>query len=311
VVVASQPHGAPSSMGPVSIMLLAGVIIVWGVNYPVTRYALTHGFSPLAFVAARFAIASGTFGVIASARERTLRIERRHVRLLVLCATVGIFVNQVAFVYAVKLTSASSVALFFGTVPVFVALFSHLSGIEVISRRRWIATAVSGLGAALVAFGASRPLLANAGGVCLAIAAAACLAFYSVSARPLVGHYSPYRLNALLTLVASAGFLTLAAPQLSSENWSQIQFLAWAAFFFAIFPAYVLANVMWLTVIRRIGAARGSVYVNLAPFVGAGAAVILLSETLTYLQALGGCVIAMAIVVAETPRMPVVALRQA
>jgi drug/metabolite transporter (DMT)-like permease len=293
-----------------SLVLVVAVITVWGVNYPVTRYALTHGFAPLAFVAVRFTLACSTFSAIAAVRERSLRIDRRHIRLLVLCAGVGIVVNQTLFVYALRITSASSVALCFGTVPIFVALFSHLSGIEAITPRRWLATAVSAVGAALVTLGGHEPLSTNLWGVLLAIMAAACLAFYSVSARPLVPHYSPYRLNAALTLVASVGFVVTSVPQLATQDWSAIPLQAWAAFLFALFPAYVLANVLWLTLIRRIGASRGSVYVNLAPFVGAAMAVVLLSESLTHLQIVGGSIIALAIVLAETPGVRVATLRQ-
>ena len=40
-------------------------------------------------------------------------------------AIVGIFLNQVAFVYGTKLTTAATVALVFGTMPILTALFAE------------------------------------------------------------------------------------------------------------------------------------------------------------------------------------------
>ena len=66
----------------------------------------------------------------------------------------------------------------------------------------------------------------------------------------------------------------------------------------------VLTNILWFTAIGRVGANRSSIYANLQPFLGALFAVMVLSETLTVLQAIGGAIIAAAIVIARSRRAP-------
>ena len=58
---------------------------------------------------------------------------------------------------------------------------------------------------------------------------------------------------------------------------------------------------MWFTAIDRVGAARSSLYANLQPFLGAIWALLILSETMTWLQVVGGVVIAGGIFLATRP----------
>src|SRR5205085_9477273 len=129
-------------------------------------------------------------------REGGLRVSRRDLVLLAVLASLGVFLNQVCFAYASRLATASTVALLFGTLPVFVALFSHFAGVERLKLRHWIAVAVSFSGVALVAAGASGGLSGHLGGVLLALATAATFAAYSVGIVPLMRRHSPYRMNA-------------------------------------------------------------------------------------------------------------------
>ena len=55
--------------------------------------------------------------------------------------------------YAIKLTTATTVALLFGTLPVLTGLFAFALGIERLSSRFWLAAVLAFGGAALVALG--------------------------------------------------------------------------------------------------------------------------------------------------------------
>ena len=302
----SGPKQAPAGAAG----LLVVVTLVWGTNYPVTRYVLTNGFEPLAFAASRFTVVATISCALALLRERSLRVSRNDLLLGAACAGLGIVVNQISLVYALSWTSASSVALLFGVVPAFVALFAHLARVEVVTRRAWAAAGVSLVGAALVAVGHQGRISANLTGSALALLAAACLAAYSVVARPLTDRYSPYRLTALLTVFGAVVLLAAGGHQLANEQWSKISISAWVAFGFTVLPAYVIANSIWLTAIKRAGPAKASLYMNMAPFVGTGISMAVLSETLTFLQVIGGAVVAMGILLSEWPRAGRVALTE-
>src|SRR5256884_8421022 len=104
------------------LMLLATVTL-WGLNFTVTKYVLSHGFQPIAYGCLRFGMAAAILSAVAYGRERSFELRRRDLMALGGAALIGIFLNQLTFVYAIKLTTATTVALLFGTLPVLAGLF--------------------------------------------------------------------------------------------------------------------------------------------------------------------------------------------
>jgi len=222
----------------------------------------------------------------------------------VVAAALGIWLNQLTFVYSVRLTTAATVALMFGTLPIFVALVAQAFGLERLHLRHWLATVVSFSGVALVAAGSTGGLGGDLGGILLALGASVTWAAYSVAMGPLMQRYSPYRISAFMLLVGSVPLLLSAVRQLAEQDWAALSGLAWACFLYSLFFSLVFTNVMWFTAIDRVGAARASLYANLQPFLGAFFALVVLSEEMTALQFLGGLVIGAGILLARQARPP-------
>lgn len=279
------------------VMLLATVTI-WAFNFTVTKYAFENGFKPLAYSSIRFTLAGLLFALLTYGREHSFRLERRHLLLLLGAALVGIYLNQLSFVYAIDLTSASTTGLIFGTLPIVTALFAFLFGIERLSRRLWFASAISFIGVALVAVGSEAGFAADLLGNLLAFVAAATWGLYSVAIVPLLHHYSPYRISAIALLAGAVPALLTALPQLRDQDWD-LPPLVWAAFAFAVVGPLVVTNVLWFTAIDRVGPSRATLVANLQPFLAALFAVVLLSETMTVVQVVGGATIALSLVLAR------------
>ena len=283
---------------PADVLLLITVVF-WSFNFTVVKYALTHGWEPLAYSSVRFAIGALLFSGFTYAREGSLVVRRADVLLMSLAAAAGIWLNQLSFVYAVRLTTASTVALMFGTLPIFVALIAQAFGHERLNFRHWLATIVSFSGVALVALGASGGIGSDIGGILLGLAASVTWAAYSVAMGPLMSRYSPYRISAFMLLVGSVPLLASAFEQLGRQDWSQLGALAWGAFVYSLFFSLVFTNIMWFTAIDRVGAARSALYANLQPFLGAFFALVVLSEHMGPLQVVGGVVIGAGILLAR------------
>ena len=143
----------------IELMLLVTVVL-WALNLTVTRYILTHGFEPLAYATYRYGLAAAIFLGIVLVGERTLRIARRDLPLAGLAA-LFIFLNQLSFVYALHRTSASTIALILGATPAFAALIGLVLGLERLSRKFWIAAAISFAGVGLVALGSGGEVSAR------------------------------------------------------------------------------------------------------------------------------------------------------
>ena len=278
-------------------MLLATVSL-WALNFTVSKYILDHGLHPLAYSSTRYACAGLIFAGITLAWEGSLRIARHDLPIIVFCTAV-LFANQLSFVYALRFTTATTVALLFGTLPIFTALFARGSGVEHLPLRFWIAAGFSFAGVALVAVGSGGTLSANLKGDALAVAGSATWAAYSVAIGPLMRRYSPFRLSAVFLLAVTVALSVAGSRQLADQSFHHFGALVWIGFAFAVLGPLVLTNLLWFTAIDRVGPSRASLFANLQQFLAALIALVLLSEPITALQIVGGVAIACGIVLAS------------
>jgi drug/metabolite transporter (DMT)-like permease len=280
----------------VELMLLATVVL-WALNLTVTRYLLTHGLEPLPYATLRYGAAAAVFVGLTLALEGTLRIWRADLPLAAGAAAL-LFFNQLGFVFALDRTTASTVGLILGAIPVFAAVLGLALGLERMTRRFWVATAVSFAGVALVATGAGAELSGDLVGNGLGVLTAATWAGYSVLITPLMTRYSPYRVSALVLALTALALAIAGAPRTAHQDLS-LRPAVWLLFAFATLGPLVVTNVLWFRSLHRIGPARATLAANLHPFVGAVFAVILLSESLTWIQVAGGAAIASGIMLAR------------
>ena len=282
--------------------MLLTTILLWSLNLSVTKYILTHGFLPLSYATVRYGFAGLIFVALTLYTERTLRVERRHLPVLALAAGT-LWLNQLSFVFALDVTTASTIGLVLGAIPIFAALFGLALGTERPTRRFWLAALISFAGVGFVAAGSGGELSSSLGGILLGLTTAATWAGYSVVVAPLMRTYSPSRMSAIVIPAAWVAILLSGLPQTADQEWN-LGWEIWALMVFATIGPLVLTNVLWFRSIRRIGANRATLAANLQPFVAAVLAVILLSEPLSWLQIAGGVLIALGILVVRQ-RAPV------
>jgi drug/metabolite transporter (DMT)-like permease len=282
--------------------MLLTVVVLWSLNLVVTRYILTHGFQPLAYATVRYGTAAVIFVGIALVAERSLRVRRTDIGLLVVAA-LCLWLNQLAFVYALQKTSASTIALILGATPIFAALIGITFGRERLSRKFWVAAAISFVGVGLVAVGSPSGFSGDLRGNLLGVAAGATWAGYSVAIAPLMERYSASRISAVVLSLAWVLIALVGLPQTADQDYA-LGWEVWSLVVFATLGPLVLTNVLWFRSLHRIGASRATLVANLQPFVAAVFALVLLSEEMTLLQILGGILIGSGILVARRRRVP-------
>ena len=289
----------------VDVMLLTTVLL-WALNFTVTKYVITHGWHPLAYSGVRYGCATLLFAGITFAREGSLRVSRRDLLRLLAPAAVLLLLNQFGYVYSLHLTTASTVALILGTTPIFVGLFAYVVGLERLPSSFWFAAACSFAGVALVASG-SGGVSGDVWGDLLAIGTAATWAAYSVAITPLMRRYSPWRISSIVLIGTWVGLMIAGTPQLSEQDF-HLSGLTWAGFAYAVVGPLVVTNILWFTAISRVGPSRASLFANLQPFFAVVIALLLLSEHLSTLEVAGGFAIALGIVLERRAR--VIAVQQ-
>jgi drug/metabolite transporter (DMT)-like permease len=285
----------------VEVMLLSAIGL-WALNLTFSRYILTHGFQPLAYSTVRYGLAGLVFVGIVVVAERSLRIRRRHLGV-VLATGLVLSVNQVGFVYALDTTSASVIGLILGATPIFAALIGLAFGREVLPTRFWVGAAVSFAGVALVALGTGTALSGDLVGIAWGLLTAATWAVYSVLVTPLMRTYSASRISAVVLPVSWVGIAIAGLPQTRSQDWA-LGWEVWILLVLATLGPLVITNVLWFRSLDRIGPSRATLATNLQPFLAALVAVVLLGERINAVQIAGGILIAVGILAARR-RSPV------
>jgi drug/metabolite transporter (DMT)-like permease len=285
----------------VELMLLT-VILLWALNLSMTKYILEHGLEPLSYATVRYGLAGAIFVALTLLAERTLRIQRRDASVMLLAAVV-LFVNQVCFVLALDATTASTIGLLIGTIPIFAALLGLALGRERLRGRFWLAAGISSIGVALVAVGSAGHVSGGYGGILLGLATAATWAGYSVVVTPLMRTYSPAHVSAIVIGGAWVLVALVGLPVTRSQDW-ELAPEVWVLLVLATLGPLVVTNILWFRVLHRIGPARATLAANLQPFVAAVLAVVLLSEPLDPAQIAGGALIAAGLLVARRRATP-------
>ena len=269
--------------------MLLGTVLLWALNVTVTKWLFEHGWQPLAYGVIRYGLAILLFWIFTFWRERTFRMERRDLWLVAL-AGLCIFANQVCYVYAVKLATASTVAMLLGATPVFMALIALVFGLGKLQRTFWLGAAVTFAGVTLIAVASGGGLSGTLLGNLLGIGTAFTWAAYSTSIAPLMKRYSPFRISSLVLIVGWVPLAAVGAHQIPHNHvdWGPLTIVA---FVYAVVGPLFLTNILWFRAIDIVGAPRASLFANLQPFFSVFFALVLLSESLHGLEVAGGILI--------------------
>ena len=192
-------------------------------------------------------------------------------------------------------------ALILGATPIFVALIAFAVGVERLHAGFWLAAAVSFAGVALIALGNEGGVSGSIKGDLLGVATAATWAAYTVAIAPLMRSYSPYRISALVLAIGWVAIAITGIQQTASQSFD-FSALVWLCLVYAILGPLVLTNILWFKAVDRVGPSRATLVANLQPFIAALFALVLLSETMTWIQVVGGLLIGGGIFLARTAR---------
>ena len=305
----------PSRHDRLQDALLLSMVVIWGANYSLVKATL-EVLSPSGFNALRLAVASAIYlAVLTWAGRRGYRVadaEAGHVggrdgtlsralgtstpspsdwgRIL-LTALVGHALYQVAFIQGMARTTAANAALLIGCSPMTVSIATAVAGHERLAARHWLGLALSFCGVYLVVGRAASLDRSALIGDVLILAAVACWAVYTVLTRTLLDRHSPLFLTTWSMSIGTLVYGLVVWRDLVAEPWAEVPAWAWAATAVSGAFALNLAYLIYYVAVRRIGAARTSVWSNLVPIVGAAFAWLLLGERLDAWQVGGAALI--------------------
>ena len=275
---------------------LAAAAVLWGASFPLGKVALAE-VAPGYLILYRFVLASAL--MLPFLRWRHLRWTRETVGLIALCAVVaGPFMFLVQF-EGLERTTASSAALLVATAPPMLALAAAFFDGERPGPLVWSAIAVSVVGAVLLVgkSGPGRTLLGDT----LVFVSIAAAVVWTLLARRLSRQIGALAATALqfalgIAIVAPLAFALDGPPNLDVSAGTLAAVLALGV------ACTTVTFGLWNWGLLRVEAARGGVFGNLEPLVGAALGVAFLGDVLGPTALLGGVLLVAAAILVTLPR---------
>jgi drug/metabolite transporter (DMT)-like permease len=299
-----------TARGASGVAFAVGASVLFSVNATVSKLVLQHGLSSVQLVSIRSAGAALLLlAFTALTRPRALKVSARELLFLAAYGICGIAMVQWLYFVAIARMPVGVALLLEYTAPLMVALWVRFAQGEQVRSRVWGALAMCLGGLALVAQ-IWRGLTLDGVGVLAALGAAAALATYYLMGERGLGRRDPVSLmawifafSALLWAVVEPwwsfpfGALANPVPMPWGAHLPVGVLTAWI-----VLLGTVTAFGLVLLAVGRVGPARVGILGMLEP-VGSGlVAWWVLSEGLRPVQLVGGAVVLVGIVLAETAR---------
>ena len=279
-------------------VLLILIAIIWALNFSVVKVSLQE-IDSLSFNALRYILAAGLLAYTARARGYSLKVDREDFWPLVGIALVGNVLYQLFFIIGVDYTYSANAAVILGTIPVWVALLSHLFTDEKLTRYKSIGIGLAFTGIVLIVTGskagisiASKTFLGDVIILCAAIS----WGVYTILAKRFLTKYPSTQFTGVMSIIGMIFLLIIGLPNLTQVNWTGISLKGWGGIFYSGLLSIGLAYLIWNNSVSKIGAVRTAAYQNLVPVLGLVFGVVLLQEALTLQQYSGSALVIVGII---------------
>lgn len=279
------------------------IVFVWALNFSVVKFSLNE-IDPLSFNAIRFLLAIGFIWLVVWKKRIPVSVQKGDWPQLVLLGLLGNLVYQVLFIYGIDLTFSANAAVMLGTIPVWVALTSHLFFEEKLTGVKSLGVILAFSGVVFIMAGGEHGFSLSADSVLgdlIIIMAAMVFAVYTLLSKSLLGRYTPLELSTVILTIGGLALIIIAIPALFALDYSTISWLTWAGAFYSGVFSIGLAYLVWNYGIKQVGAVRTSTYQNLVPVLGIVLGFILLGEKLMVLQYTGAALVISGIILARRP----------
>jgi len=281
----------PTQASSTTYLKLTGAMFMWGGTWIAGRIIAQELPAPLAAPAIRFLLAGLVLAGVALLGEGHIPRPQngREWGVVTGLAMTGIFLYALCFFYGLKHISAGRGALVVALTPVVVALAAWFLGQERMTPVKLAGVAIAMVGC-LTVIGKGNPLALLHGAVgigeWLILGCVLCWTAYTFIGRRATKTLSPLAATLWASLIGSALIGTTALLQGGADllAWS---WQVWASVAFLAIGGTALAFTWFADGVKRLGAARASVFVNLVPVFAVLQAAALLDERLA-LPVLGG-----------------------
>jgi len=283
---------------PFTDVTLLTIAVIWALNFSVVKASLSE-IDIYSFNAIRFILAAGLIWGIMLSRGVKVHIPASDWLPLLGIGLIGNVLYQWLFIVGIDLTLSANAAVMLGTIPIWIAIFSHLFTDEKMTRLKAIGVVLAFSGVAAIVGGGSNPISLVSDtfrGDLIIVCAAVTWAIFTIRSKQFLKRYSALQFSGIMTLIGSVILTGLAFFTAETTNWVDVSLAAYGGMIYSGMLSIGLAYLIWNNGIVSVGPVKTSVYQNLVPVLGLFFGIILLNESLSSLQYVGAAIVVTGIV---------------
>ncbi|HKL15299.1 MAG TPA: DMT family transporter [Balneolaceae bacterium] len=283
---------------PFTDVTLLTIAVIWALNFSVVKASLSE-IDIYSFNAIRFILAAGLIWGIMLSRGVKVHIPASDWLPLLGIGLIGNVLYQWLFIVGIDLTLSANAAVMLGTIPIWIAIFSHLFTDEKMTRLKAIGVVLAFSGVAAIVGGGSNPISLVSDtfrGDLIIVCAAVTWAIFTIRSKQFLKRYSALQFSGIMTLIGSVILTGLAFFTAETTDWVDVSLAAYGGMIYSGMLSIGLAYLIWNNGIVSVGPVKTSVYQNLVPVLGLFFGIILLNESLSSLQYVGAAIVVTGIV---------------
>ena len=283
---------------PFTDITLLTVAVIWALNFSVVKASLSE-IDIYSFNAIRFLLAAGLIWTIIGWKGAWFRIPQTDWLPLLGIGLIGNVLYQWLFIVGIDLTLSANAAVMLGTIPIWIAIFSHLFTDEKMTRLKSIGVVLAFAGVAAIVGGGKNPISLASDtfrGDLVIVCAAITWAVFTIRSKQFLRRYSALQFSGVMALIGAVMLSVLSWVTAESTQWATVSKAAWGGMIYSGALSIGLAYLIWNNGIVNVGPVKTSVYQNLVPVLGLLFGIILLGESLSSLQYIGSAIVVLGIV---------------
>ncbi len=270
-------------MKPVHMLGALLVMMLWGTNFAVSRFALRE-FSPMIMMALRFA-------TVAAILLPFVKFPRGQFRQVLLYSLVLGGVHFPLMLHGMLGAEASTASIVIQLQVPFASLLAAYFFKDKLGWRRGVGMSIAFIGVALIASrgggGDSDPFHLG-----LIVLAAFAFSFSNIQVK-WMGAIDPYQLNAYMALLAVPQllFYSLLLEQGQMEQIRNASWGAWAGLAYMVIASTIIAYAIWQPLVRQYDVNQTVPFLMLVPVFGVASGVLWLGEAMSGALIIGGLLV--------------------
>jgi len=279
--------------------LIAVAAFFWGISGTVAKMLFNNSINPIKLVNMRLSLSFLIlFTYFYIFNNKVVRIKAKDLKHFAIIGILGMAGLQSSYYYTIAKLNVSTAIFLQFLAPVFIVLYCVIFEKEKITVPKLTALAMAMSGSVFIIFGrGSTGVALNAAGLASGFASAIFNAFYCIYGNKCTAKY-----NSWTVLLYGVGFGALfywfvSPPWVVWRGIDLTEFIS--VLYFSVF-ATILPYGLYLLGLRYIKPTPGSIIAMLEPVVASLSAFIVLGESMTLIQALGGLLVIVAVIVIQT-----------